>query len=457
MTDMTRRRFIGTISKKTAATTAGTIFLTAAQYNRVHGANERIVLAGIGIGGRNTSLLRGFLKWDEIDIKTLCDVNQKRRQLHEMADFIENARDKKPLISAEMKDVFADKDIDAVTIATPDHWHGPATVFACQAGKDVYVEKPISHNIWEGRKMVEAARKYNCVVQCGTQNRSAEYNHKAVKYIQSGKLGNVHLCKVFNMKPGGPYRKGTDGKVPEGFNYDYWLGPAPWRPYNKDVVGNWKLWWDFTADDLADDGAHQLDLARMLIGKNHPDTVHSSGGKYAFNDDRETPDTLITSYEYGNDLVMTFELTQWTPYMKKTPGDVRSGDKFPLWFQSATRIEIYGTKGMMLMGRHGGGWQVFSNDGEVVAQEYGRFPDFLQDDPHKQNFIDCIRSRQRPNADVEIGHLSAALIHLASVSHRVGNEKLVFDPRKERFIGSEKANRLVKRIYREPYVIPENV
>lgn len=454
MKNISRRGFI----QKSSTTAIGfSAAMVTANPKRVLGANERIVLAGIGIGGRNTSLLRGFLKWDEIDIKTLCDANLKRDALLNMADFITNARDKKPSITQKMNDVFNDKDIDAVIIATPDHWHGPATVFACQAGKDVYVEKPISHNIWEGRKMVEAAKKYNCIVQCGTQNRSSEYNHKALEYIKSGKLGKIHLCKVFNMKPGGPYKKGPNAEVPEGFDYSAWLGPAAMRPYNPSVVGGWHMYWDFTAGDLADDGAHQLDLARMLIQRDTPNAVHSSGGKVAFHDDREVPDTLVTTYEFGNDLVMTFELTQWTPYMKKTQPDVRSGDKFPLWFQSATRIELYGTKGMMLVGRHGGGWQVFSHDGEVVAQEFGRFPDFEVDDPHKQNFIDCIRTRNKPNADIETGHYSACLIHYASVSNRVGNRQLKYDGNHEQFIGDDEANALVKRYYRPPYVVPENV
>jgi predicted dehydrogenase len=374
-----------------------------------------------------------------------------------MAVFVENVRNQKPKMTPDMQTVFDDKDVDAVTIATPDHWHGPATVYACQAGKDVFVEKPISHNIWEGRKMVEAARKYNRVVQCGTQNRSIECNYKALDYIQSGKLGEVHFVKVFNMKPSQPFRKGPDGTAPEGFAFDQWLGPAPDRPYNKSVVNNWKLFWDFTADDIADDGAHQLDLARMLIQKKHPVEVHSSGGKLAFKDDRETPDTLVTSYEYDNNLVMTFELTQWTPYMQKTPYDVRDGDKFPLWFQSSTHIEIYGTKGMMYVGRHGGGWQVFHENGEVAAQEYGRFPDHQIPDPHKQNFLECIQTRQQPNADVEIGHYSACLIHLASIAHRVGNDKLRFDPVNETFIEHPLANELVKRTYREPYTISDTV
>ncbi|MBD3267541.1 hypothetical protein GF373_12810 [bacterium] len=452
-----RRTFLQNTGKTTGGLALGSAVLTASQYKRAYGANERIVLGAIGIGGRNTSLLLWFLHYAEVDVKSLCDVNQNRDKYHQMAAFIENARDKKPEMTPDMHAVFNDHDIDAVTVATPDHWHGPATVFACQAGKDVYVEKPISHNIWEGRKMVEATRKYKRVVQCGTQNRSADYNYKALEAIQNGKLGDVLFVKVYNMKPGGPFHKGPNKPVPAGFNYDAWLGPAPMRPYNPSVVGHWKLFWDFTADDLADDGAHQLDLARMLIGKGHPTAVHSSGNKLAFQDDRETPDTLATTYEYGEDLYMTFELTQWSPYMQKTPGAIRQGDRFPLWFQSSTRIEIYGTKAMMLMGRHGGGWQIFSGDGKVIEQAYGRFPDYLIPDPHKQNFLDCIRNRKKPNADIAIGHYSACLIHLASIAHRVGNEKLRFDPQKEEFIDHAAANALVKREYRPPYAIPEEV
>ncbi len=450
---MKRRDFL-----KTSSYAAGTA-LTALNAKRVMGANERIVLAGIGIGGRNTSLLKGFIKFDHVDIKILCDCNQVKNNIDDVSDFIQNARGKKPKVEREMEKVFNDPDIDAVTIATPDHWHGPATVFACQAGKDVYVEKPISHNIWEGRMMVEAARKYNCVVQCGTQNRSAEYNCKAVDYIRSGKLGNIHLAKVFNMKPGRPYHKGPKTDIPDGIDYDIWLGPASWMDYFEGVTDDWKMFWRFTAGDLADDGAHQLDLARWLIGRDAPRAVHSSGGNLAFDDDREVPDTLVTTYEFDDDLLMTFELSQWTDYMKKTPYDVRGEDKFPSWMQSATRIELYGTKGMMMMGRHGGGWQVFSQDGEVVDQEYGRFPDLLSPDPHKENFLECIKSRKRPNADIEIGHHSANLIHLASVSLRSGSRQLHYDAKSETFTGehSQIANPLVKREYREPYVISESV
>lgn len=423
----------------------------------VLGANDRVVLAGIGIGGRNNSLLRGFVQLADVSIKTLCDCNPNRSPIDDLGRFIENVSDRQPQLETDMKRVFEDPEIDAVSIATPDHWHGPAAIFACQANKDVYVEKPISHNIWEGRKMVEAAQRYNRVVQCGTQNRSAAYNREAVDYIQSGKLGRVHFIKIFNMKPGSPYTEGPRADIPEGLDYDRWLGPAPYRPYFDGILHSWKMYWDFTAGDLADDGAHQLDLGRWLIGRDLPIRVHSAGGNLAFNDDREVPDTLATTYEFDDDLLMTFELTQWAPYMKKTPYDVRGGDQFPLWMQSATRIEVYGTEGMMMMGRHGGGWQVFSNDGDVVAQAYGRFPDMLSPDPHKRNFIDCIKSRATPNADILNGHFSACLIHLASVATRVGNAQLDFDPLREQITNHDDANALVKRIYRPPYIVPDQV
>ena len=449
MGTMNRRRFVGDSAKGAASLTAAATVLATSK--KAVSANEKIVMATIGTGGRGQSLASGFAKWPEVEFAYLCDADRERDGMGKLADALENEKDRRPKIVQDYHQVLEDKEVDAVIVATNDHWHGPMAVFACQAGKDVYVEKPPSHNVWEGRKMVEAARKYKRIMQCGTQNRSAPYNLKALEYIRGGKLGDIVLCKVFNMKGGGPFHLGPDGEAPSSLNWDLWLGPAPMRPYNRSVHGSWKLFWDFTADDLADDGSHQLDLARMLIQKDFPTAVHSSGGTFPYNDDRETPVILETTYEF-DDMVMTFELTQCTEYMAKTPFSIRNSDTFPHWPQNATRIEIYGTEGVMIVGRHGGGWQVFGTDGEVVAQEYGRFPD----DPHKQNFLDCIRSRELPNADIEQGHRSACLIHLASVSYRVGGKKLRFDSERERFDDRE-ANALLRREYREPYAIPGRI
>ena len=189
-----------------------------------------------------------------------------------------------------------------------------------------------------------------------------------------------------------------------------------------------------------------------MLGKDYPNTVYSSGGHIAYDDDREVPDTLVTTYEF-DDTIMTFEMAQFTRYIKKLEDDVRDGDKFPHWPQTATRIEFYGTEYQMYLARHGGGYQVFTKNGEIVEQEYGRRPE----DMHRGNFIDCIRSREKPNADIEEGHRSACLIHLASLSLRVGSQKLLFDKETKTFTNSPEANKLVKRTYREPYVIPEEI
>ncbi len=202
---------------------------------------------------------------------------------------------------------------------------------------------------------------------------------------------------------------------------------------------------------MGNDSIHQIDLARWLIGKECPKSVHCIGGNLAFDDDREVPDTQAANFEY-DDMVVCYENTQYADYMSKTPMTIRQSDEFPYWPQSSTRIELYGTKGLMIMGRHGGGWQVFTKDGEVVAQEYGRFPD----EPHKDNFLECIRSRKLPTADIEKGHISAILVHMGNISYRLGGRKLCFDPVTETFDDDE-ANQYVKRDYRKPYVIPDEV
>ncbi|MBI4606311.1 MAG: Gfo/Idh/MocA family oxidoreductase, partial [Planctomycetes bacterium] len=360
----------------------------------------------------------------------------------------------------EMRRVLDDGAVDAVIVATPDHWHALATVRACQAGKHVYVEKPPSHNVWEGRKMVEAARKHKRVVQVGTQNRSAPYNLKALEYIRSGALGKIPLVKVYNLKSGGPFRRPPDAPKPEGVDYDTWLGPAPLRPFNPSHFhGGWHAYWTYSGGDLADDGIHQLDLARWLAGLELPAAVQASGGKLAFPEsEADVPDTQVATFEFPG-TVLTFELTQYAPYMDKIAGDIRMGGGFPYWPQCATRIELYGTKGLMMVGRHGGGWQVFtkakvvSRVGEIVREERGRFPD----PEHKQDFVDAIRLDRLPSADIEEGHKSAVLVHLANIATRLGGRRFHFDARTETIPDDREAAALLKRDCREPFVIPERV
>jgi len=451
MSRISRRRFLKCSAGGIAGLGAGSGVLSQPKLSRAASANDRIVMALIGCGGRGSSVARNFAARPDVEFACVCDVDPTRGVTTPKQLASRRGRTVKRV--EEYERVFEDKDIDAVIVATPDHWHGPATVYACQAGKDVYVEKPPSHNVWEGRKMVEAARKYRRIVQVGTQNRSEPYVHRAFEYVQGDALGKIHLCKVFNLKSGGPHRQPPDSNPPPGLNYDRWLGPAPKRPFNRaHFHGGWHAYWAYSGGDMADDGVHQLDLARWLVGTDFPKAVHCSGGHLAWKDDREVPDTQVVTYDF-DDLVMTFELTQWARYMSKTPGEIRGSDTFPYWPQNATRIELYGTKQLMIIGRHGGGWQVFTRDGKVVAQDYGR----PGDRSHRDDFVSCVRSRKRPNADIEEGHRSACLVHLANVSYRVGGQKLTFDAKTESFVGHEPANRLLKRTYRKPYAIPEDV
>ena len=320
---------------------------------------------------------------------------------------VEDKQGKTPKTIGNFQRILEDKDVDAMVCATPDHWHALATVLACQAGKDVYVEKPASHDIWEGRKMVEAARKYNRVVQVGMQNRSSSYGGSARELIQSGKLGSIHLVRVYNMLNREPVERTPDTAPPEGFDWDMWLGPGPLRPYNPMYFR--RVFWDFNGGIITDDGVHQLDLARAVIGVSFPKSVHHAGGKLFFNDIAETPDTSIVTYEYDG-LRLVFEETWWTPYMIKVPNSVReSTTQFPDWYPFiGTRIEIYGSNGMMILGRHGGGWQLFDREGHKIASDKQTFS--AMQAAHVENFISCIHSRKHPNADVEEGHISAAFV-----------------------------------------------
>jgi predicted dehydrogenase len=287
------------------------------------------------------------------------------------------------------------------------------------------------------------------------QSRSGPYSIAARKYIADGKLGEIHLAKVYNLKPGGSIKIGKPApdEKPKDFDWDRWLGPAAMRPFTPGLVRRWYYFWDFCGGDMGNDSIHQLDLARMILGDPAtPTRVSCSGGRFHHKDDADVPDTQVVAFEYDG-MVMTFENTQYPPYMAKTPFSIRQADQFPYWPLNATRIELYGSKAQMVMGRHGGGWQVFGKAGKVIDQMYGRFPD----PPHQENWISCIKSRKTPNADVAIGHDSALLVHLGNIALRTGNQKLTFDPKTERFVDNPAANKLVKRAYRKGYEIPDEV
>ncbi len=450
MKSMSRRRFLGRgAALSTGLALAGSINPT------VLGANERLRVGLVGCGGRGSYVSRGIAAAGG-QLVYLCDLIEERRD--GVAQFLERyAPDHDPSgvkKVARMERVFEDSSIDAVIVATPDHWHALAAIRAVQAGKDVYVEKPHSHNIYESRKMLEAARKYERIIQVGTQNRSGAYNRNALEYIRSGKIGSVHLVKVYNLKKGDAFHLGDPGQPPRDFEWDSWLGPAPLRPYHQRIFnGGWHHFWDFSGGDLCDDAAHQTDLALMLMGDpGMPRAVASSGGRLAHpGDDSEVPDVLVTTYDFDG-FVLTLEHSNYPEYMEKTSTTIRQGDEFPFWLHNSTRIELYGSKQMMVVGRHGGGWQATVYPWEVVAQQFGR----PCDDEHYANFVASVKARRRPNADIETLHPSVCMLHMANIAHRVGNRKIRFDAPREQFDDPD-ANALLGRAYRTGYAVPEKV
>ena len=444
---MNRRTFLRTSAAGVAAGAVAPLLAT-----RALGAADKIVVGFMGAGGRGTQVATEITALPGVEIAWVCDADATRAA--NAATALEQKTGKRPKTTQDFREVLDDKGVHALFNTTPDHWHALPTVLACQAGKDVYVEKPASHNIWEGRQMIKAARKYNRVVQVGLQNRSAPSVAAAVDYIRSGKLGRVHFVRVLNMKPRGALPRRPDAEPPKSLDYDRWLGPAPKRPYNPNRChGGWYWYWDYSGGDIVCDGVHQMDIARWLIGRTVPKFAVATGGRYLFDDDPDTPDTQAVLYDYG-DLTLQFDLALWTPYLKKIPMSIRMSDtEFPDWMFCATRVEVYGEKGLMMMGRHGGGWHVYGPDTKLVDKLKGKFPAV----PHYENFFDCVRTRKKPNGDIEEGHLSAVLCHMGNLSLRVGGRRLQYDGGKELFVGDDEANALTKRVGREPYRMPDEV
>jgi predicted dehydrogenase len=448
---VTRRHFIATGGRTTLTLGAGTAFLGARNTSHSQSPGNRVVLALVGAGGRGGSHASGMSRLPGVEFKYVCDVWENRGS--GVMKQLTQSQQRAPKRIADMRVALEDKEVDAVVIATPEHWHALATVWACQAGKDVYVEKNPSMSVWEGRKMIEAGKKYQRVVQVGFQNRSGPYAASARDYIASGKLGSIVHVKVYNMLGGRRWEPRPDSKPPAGLDWDAWLGPAPEVPYNAGRHLDWHPWWDYKGGTLADDASHQLDLTRMVLGDPpHPSSVLCIGGNYAYQSGREVPEFQCITYDFG-DYAMTCENGNATGYLRKFSGDVRYGDQWPHWPTAATRVEIYGTQAMMYLGRHGCGWQVKDGDGKVIDQDKGHFPDQW----HQPNFIDCVRSRKRPNADIERTHRSACLVHLGNTSYRVGKQQLQFDGATERFTNSDAANTLLKPAYRKHYRIQEAI
>jgi predicted dehydrogenase len=419
--------------------------LTAAQATRVMGANDRIQMGIIGLGGRGGAHMRTFGSISDCSIAAVCDVDQSARERG--VAMVEKLTQNKPKAYVDMKEVFADKSIDAVGMPLPNHWHALATIWACQAGKDVYVEKPACHNVFEGLRMIDAARKYKRIVQIGSQGRSAPHKIKAMQLMRDGAIGKVYLAKGLCFKRRKSIGHAENGPVPLGVDWDKFLGPAPMRPFNPlRFKYNWHWFWDTGNGDIGNQGIHEMDIARWGLGKpGLPTAVVSTGGKYVYDDDQETPNTQIATFDYG-DAELVFEVRGILTGGEGGLNADRSGG-------NVIGDLFYGGDGWMCVG--GGSFQVYKGEsGEKIMDEKATGGE----SPHFRNFLQAVRSRnpKELNADVEVGVQSAILVHIANISYRL-KKSLVFDPKTLTFPGNAEANRMLTRPPRPPYTVPEKV
>jgi len=404
------------------------------------GANEKPNVAVIGVGGRGTAHVREYLTIPNVRLAAVCDVNTAATE--RAGVLVNKAYGSNPKYYQDLRKLFEDKDIDAVSIATPNHWHALATIWACQAGKDVYVEKPACYNIFEGQQMQKAARKYNRIVQVGMQSRTIPYKRRAIELLNSGAIGKVYYAKGLCFKQRKSIGKAPDGPVPPGVNWDIFLGPAPLRAFNPlRFKYNWHWFWDTGNGDIGNQGIHEMDVARWGLGRGLPKAVVSTGGKYVYDDDQETPNTQIATFDYG-DAELVFEVRGLT-----TGGEASIEAGGPNFIGNI----FLGSTGYLSLDHKG--FQIYLGDKREPG-ESGKLADGrAETKAHMQNFLDAVKSRRKEDLHGEVaeGVTSAALVHMANTSYRLGR-KLAFDPSTEKYVKDAEANAMLTRpVYREPY------
>ena len=432
---MDRRYFLG------SAASAGALLRSAAA-----SANDTVRVACVGVRGRGRDHIRAYGKMANVEIAAVCDVDES--VLNARVGEIEKASGRRPATFTDFRKLLEDKSIDAVSIATPNHHHTLQTIWACQAGKDVYVEKPCSHSMFEARQIAAAAQKYKRMVQHGTQQRSS-IGREVVRKMREGLIGDIYMARGLCFK-----RRDTIGRkevsaVPPGVHYDLWLGPAPAHEFTANRFHyNWHWFWDYGNGDIGNQGVHQLDMARWGLGVTYPVKVSAIGGHFMFDDDQETPNTLTATYEFqdgGAKKMIVFEVRHWftnheagidEPNPGNTVGTVFYGSKgyLPIWDEDHSKYYSF-------LGRE----QTPGPSGSDAGNNWA-------------NFVDAVRSRKYSdlNAPIEEGAISTAMVHLANISYRVGRT-LHFDPATYSCTGDAEANRMFKRVYRKGFEVPEKV
>lgn len=439
--NLSRRNFLRKSASATLVAAVGSTAIAAPTILQqgAKGANDRIRVSVFGVNGRGQNHINEFMKINNVEVVNLCDpdlevLDKKKKEFKKQFN-------KDVAVEQDMFKVLEDKNIDIISLATPNHWHALQTVYACQAGKDVYVEKPATHNIAEGKKIIEASFKYNRIVQHGVQLRSAPAIREAVKHLEDGLIGNVYMARglVFRWRPNIGVK--PIEPVPAGLDYDMWCGPARMKPFSRNHVHyNWHWTFEYGNGDTGNQGIHETDLCMWGLGVDKlPETITSMGGKFLWDDSKEHPEVQTSLYHYPKEKkIIQFEVRHWCTNLEDGAG---VGNIF------------YGDKGYMVI-RGYDEYETFLGEKREPGPKNKKGGDHY----HFENFIDAVRKRDRTiqNGPVESGHLSSSLAHLGSISCKL-NRVLHFDNNQEVFVGDEEANQYLTRKYRAPYLMPEKV
>ena len=468
-----RRDFLK-ITSAGVATTALTA--TASSYAKILGANDRVRVAVCGVRGRGNDHIRGFSRVPGTELAILCDVDESVSQ--QRVGEIEKMGLPKPKSCVDVRKLLEDKEIDAISIATPNHWHSLMAIWGCQAGKDVYVEKPCSHNWFEGRQLVRAVTKYNRICQHGSQSRSNPGMIEAIHHLSDGTIGDVYMARALCYKWRPSIGRATPESVPAGVNYDLWTGPAPLKPFTRNRFHyNWHWIWDTGNGEVGNQAIHEIDIARWGLGVGFPVSVSAMGGHFMFDDDQETPNTLNATFYFdgsdGKRKMMELEVRHWITNHEAEIGSGAYGasavppaglaanaNKKPASAQSlGPKDAKTNTVGNIFYGSNGylaiDGYDAYK---AWITDQVEPGPHGKASGDHYANFIECVRSRraQDIHSPIEEAHKSTTLVHLANASYRLGRT-LKFDPAKEQVIGDDEANRMLRGSYRAPYVVPEEI
>tara|TARA_X000000950_G_scaffold100244_1_gene126750 strand:+ start:2281 stop:3618 length:1338 start_codon:yes stop_codon:yes gene_type:complete len=441
-----RRKFI----KNTVSASAATFLTPTIVSASVFGANDRINAVVLGVNGRGKSHISSLMKQKNVNVTKLCDPDMNLL-LKRQREF-KNKYNKDISLEQDLRKVMDDKDIDVVSIASPNHWHALSVIWACQAGKDVYVEKPGSHNIFEGRKMVEAAQKYDRIVQHGVQLRSSPAINEAIGLLRDGYIGNVYMARGLVFRWRGDIGDKGFSSVPKGLDYDLWTGPAPKRPFTENIVHyNWHWHWDYGNGDVGNQGIHETDLCMWGLDVGLPTKITSMGGKFLWDDCKEVPEVLTSVYNYPEEgKIIQFEVRPWCTNTEEgaTVGNIFYGDKGILVVDGYSKYKTYLGKDRT-PGKSG-------DDGAKEASGMDRGSGGT--DGHFTNFIEAVRKHDSGilNAPIETGHLSSGLAHLGNIAYRM-EKVLTFNPQAEKFVNDPEADKMLTRNYRQGFEVPNKI